>query len=402
MQLAMTTSSQNPKSKIQNPLPADCPRVAILTPLGRGAVATVAVRGTAAAKIVGRRFLPSSGRSLEALAPPRTVYGQFRIAADTEEELVVGLLGPEEIEIHCHGGEVPPAAIQAALVEEGCAALSWTEWLAEERLESIAAAALLALAHCRTERTAAILLDQYRGALARAVREICKLIVQGDASAAKRQLEVLIDRAEAGLHLTQPWKIVLAGRPNAGKSSLLNAMLGFERAIVFPQPGTTRDVVTATTALEGWPVELMDTAGLRESGDVLEAAGVLRARRAIAEADLVLLVSDAAALQDDDGDLMTELRAAARRLVVVHNKCDLLAIRGDCATEEAMVSAKTGEGIDGLCGLVVRRLLGEGFPPGAAVPFTAEQVSALTLAREQLANQQISAAGQRLAEVFPR
>src|SRR5690606_16577637 len=91
---------------------------------------------------------------------------------------------------------------------------------------------------------------------------------------ARRRLAALVDRAPLGLHLTRPWHVALAGAPNVGKSSLLNAVLGYGRAIVFDQPGTTRDVLDAVTAIDGWPVRLTDGAGLRESVDALEAAGV--------------------------------------------------------------------------------------------------------------------------------
>src|SRR5687767_13663217 len=99
------------------------PRVCILTSAGRGAVATVAVRGPGSVQLVGRRFAPNSGQALESIPPPRTVIGRFRLSEAAEEELVVGLLNGDEVEIHCHGGEVPAAAVQGALVQEGCEAV---------------------------------------------------------------------------------------------------------------------------------------------------------------------------------------------------------------------------------------------------------------------------------------
>ena len=97
---------------------------------------------------------------------------------------------------------------------------------------------------------------------------------------------------DVGLRLIAGWRVVLAGRPNVGKSRLLNALTGYDRAIVDATPGTTRDVVTARTALDGWPVELADTAGLRPSDDPIEASGVALARARQGEADLVLVVLD--------------------------------------------------------------------------------------------------------------
>ena len=116
---------------------------------------------------------------------------------------------------------------------------------------------------------------------------------------AESSIEMLQFR-DLGLHLTTPWRVVLAGAPNVGKSSLMNAIAGYQRAIVSPTPGTTRDVVTVTTAIDGWPVQLADTAGLRETQDELESAGVALADAAIGEADLVIVVSDASADSDVD------------------------------------------------------------------------------------------------------
>jgi tRNA modification GTPase len=99
-------------------------------------------------------------------------------------------------------------------------------------------------------------------------------IAQGDRAAASDQIDRLLDRADVGQHLLRPWRVALAGRPNAGKSTLINALVGYTRAIVHHLPGTTRDVVTADAAFDGWPVELSDMAGLRSGGGTTETEGV--------------------------------------------------------------------------------------------------------------------------------
>ena len=115
----------------------------------------------------------------------------------------------------------------------------------------------------------------------------------GDAAAARRQIDDLLAHAATGLHLVRPWQVVVAGRPNVGKSSLINAIAGYQRAIVHSLPGTTRDIVSVQTALDGWPVEISDTAGLRRGSDPIEQAGIELAIDKIAAADLVVLVFDA-------------------------------------------------------------------------------------------------------------
>src|SRR5688572_29988650 len=148
------------------------PVCAVLTPPARGAVATIGVRGRGAASAVAQRFCPASGQPLESFSTGRVVFGRFRLAAGANEELVVGLVGPDRVEVHCHGGRAAVMAIASALVEEGCRITDAAEWMAGEQPDPLAAAALLALGHARTERTAAVLLDQFRGALRAATEEI--------------------------------------------------------------------------------------------------------------------------------------------------------------------------------------------------------------------------------------
>lgn len=376
--------------------------VVLLTPPGRGAIASLLVSGPDAVACVSACFRPAAGGAAATLPVGRILFGRWET---TGEELVVCRVDVQQIEIHCHGGSLAAAAVTAALRQHGCRDVSWPEWSRRSAADAIQAAALAALASATTERAAAILLDQYHGALRNALHEVATLL-EGNAPSAPAALERLRGRSRLGLHLTAPWQVVLAGRPNVGKSSLLNALLGYQRAIVYDLPGTTRDVLSGHAALDGWPVELFDTAGMRNASDAIEASGVARARDRAATADLVVLVLDAS--QPLDGEDATLLSSWPQALVV-WNKCDLLTeVRTGPAAAAGLgaaaglpraghcVSALSGLGIEQLAQAIVRRLVSEIPPPGAAVPFTREQVAALDAGAAFIAHRDFSAAAAQL------
>ncbi len=355
----------------------------LLTPQGRGAVATVLVDGTNAADLVSVRFQAASEKSLADYRLGEVVFGHWQFHG-MREELVVCCVDPCRVEVHCHGGPTAARRIIDSLAELGAVELSWQDWLRQphQGQDRLAAAALESLALARTERTAAILLEQYRGALSRAIADIVKSLQAGNSDTGTQRLEELLQWANVGLHLTSPWKVVLAGRPNAGKSSLINALVGYQRALVFEEPGTTRDVVTANTALDGWIVEFADTAGLRTSRDRVEAAGIQRARQELAQADLVVWVHDASRQWSPTE---TELCRSNSPALIVHNKSDLTD-QSEPQAEVLLTSALLGTGIAELAGAIVRRLIPEEPPAGAAVPFTALQVESLRQACDAVSN----------------
>lgn len=346
-------------------------RVVQLTPPGRAAVASILVQGPDALEVVQAKLAPQGRLPLQALRCDRPALRHF--GSGPSEEIILRRRSDESLELHCHGGHAALARIEKALLDEGCVKVRWQDWVAAGDQDPIAAAAQIALAEARTERTAAILLDQYCGALRRAIDEIQEALRKHQTDRAAGQLERLLARADVGRHLVRPWRVVLAGRPNVGKSCLINALVGYQRAIVHHAPGTTRDVVTATTAVEGWPIELSDTAGLQLSRDAIEQAGMELARRKLAAAELVILVFDAGKpWQDTDRGLVAGWPGS----LIVHNKCDLEAAEGD-RPPGIRTSAVTGKGIGELVQAIARRLVPDPPPPGAAVPFTEEQVGRL-------------------------
>lgn len=359
-----------------------------LTPPGRGAVASILVAGPQALELVGRHFLPASGKRLSELPCGRVVFGTFRSLETAGEEVVVGLQASSRLEIHCHGGSYAAAAVMRRLTQSGATIVPWQQVASLLEPDGIAAEARVALSNAQTERTACILLEQYYGALRKCLDlTIVNLeSVPAEFDTASKRLGRLLDLVPLGKHLTIPWRVFIAGEPNVGKSSLMNALVGYERSIVFDQPGTTRDLLTASTALDGWPIELVDSAGLRDSEDVLESAGVARATAGLAEADLILWVEDASAAL-----------AASRRArpcvgdgvltLIVKNKTDLLPageVPQDAGT--IAVSALTGQGLDELCRQVVQRLLPVPPVPGEAVLFSSRQEVAVREAAAALSS----------------
>lgn len=362
---------------------------ALLTPPGRGAVAVIAVRGPNAEAYTSPFFRAANGKPVEAQAIGRIVYGRW--GSETGEETlltrfsvpVLTRFSVGNLEIHCHGGIAAPAAILGALEGAGCRLVDPSEILHSTVAGDFQRDAILALAHATTERTAAILLDQYRGALARAFAEIettgRDVTCQADAM---RQIDRLLAVADVGRHLTRPWRVVIAGQPNVGKSSLINALAGYDRAIVFDEPGTTRDALTVLTAIDGWPIELSDTAGIRETHDELESQAIDRARQLLTAAELVVLVFDLSQpWSPEDEDLWRRFPHA----MVVHNKLDLVARPGPGNRPAGLqLSARTQAGLDDLIQEMSRRLTPVPSQPGEAVPFTEPQIERLHALRRRL------------------
>jgi tRNA modification GTPase len=345
----------------------------------------------------------------------RIVLGHWGDDAEVTEELVVCRRSQEQIEVHCHGGLAAVSAVMDRLIEHGCRRISWQEWLHESAEDPIRIAAQIALVEAPTARTAAILLDQFHGAFSAAVQTAIGAVAFGEWARASTTLDAALAFREVGLHLTTPWRVVLAGRTNVGKSSLMNAIAGFQRAIVSPQPGTTRDVVTLNTAIDGWPIQFADTAGLRETEDALESAGISLAMAAVTTADLVVAISDATEWLESPGsdgqvfDANSQFEQAPRAIRVL-NKGDLLAsaerahattafeITPDgmkpsgCVLRPLFTSAKTGEGIADLVSAISRALVPQVPSPGSAVPFLPQQISALEAARGAIDSRDSSSA----------
>jgi tRNA modification GTPase len=398
---------------------------AVLTPPGRGGIAVVRCVGPAVEAALAQCFRPALPH------PGRLAYGHV-VGADERpiDEVILysaGVGGVREcpaasaagsvkageraagaiFEVNCHGGPAAVRAVCERLAAAGLREVDGDRLMQLEGLPRIARDARRALRRAFTPLAARILLDQLGGALAVAIRDALSSLapVRGGSGDPPRTasypgvfaaIDALLGRwRTCGRFLADPPRIVIAGRPNSGKSTLFNRLLGAERAITSAAPGTTRDYVEAEAALEGAPAVLVDTAGLREPGGEIERQGIERAQAELARATVVVYLVDAGEpASPEDEAQVAEL--GDRALVVLSKIDSRLAASQRRARFSTAISALTGEGIPDLVTAVLEKLIWLAPAPGEAVPFTADQAAALTAAREALAAGRADEAAARL------
>jgi tRNA modification GTPase len=347
-------------------------RVTLLTPPGRGALAVVGLAGPDACDLAGACFQPRGPRSLAGREDAAICFGRWTSEAGSAgEDLVVVKHTADRIEVHCHGGHAAAEAIIANLERLGAMRQSWPEWLADTGVDPIEIEAYEAMGHVAGPRAARILIRQAAGLLRSEIERLVSLPRAERLEAIDR----LLAASRVGLRLADPWRVVLAGPVNAGKSSLANAIAGYARSIVSPEPGTTRDVVTTRLVLGGFDVELLDTAGLRAPEDAMsntERAGMARAEGAARSADLVLRVMSA------DAPSPVDCQPVLNDLVVV-TKADLGLAAFTAPVGSIVTSEVTVLGITDLVEAIVARLVPELASDPALldgpVPFTERQVA---------------------------
>ena len=383
------------------------PIAGLITPSGRGAVAAVRVQGDAGLidQIIPEFFQANNGRSLSEQSIGRIVYGQWgshsaRLGDGRDalsaavsshqrngEQVVFCRINSNVVEIHCHGGRAAVCRILDDLASVGCEVQSWSKML-EQTNSQFEAELVETLSRAKTQRTANLLLRQQTGLLRSAVENMQRDVEEVDlaqpidwqAKAILSQIDGLLNWADFGQHLTQPWDVVVAGRPNVGKSSLINVLLGYARSIVYDQPGTTRDAVIGETVFDGWPFRLTDTAGIRDESEPLESEGIERTRQRLADADCRLILVDISqAPTPHDERLLHDWPDALR----MAHKSDLKNIWGDRLPSAALrVSSLTGEGVEQLVEQLVSELIPSVPPVDTPFPVTQRQVQLLRTAHK--------------------
>lgn len=378
---------------------------AISTPLGTGAIGIVRMTGPASMAICERVFRTKGERSLMEAPSHSIVYGHIcepKTGEMVDEVLVSVMRAPgtytreDIVEVNCHGGPVAQQRVLALFLDGGASLATPGEFTKRAfingRIDLVQAESVARIVSARTEAGLKVAISQLEGSLSREIKklrrdllrvlasveagidfadedidELDRKVADTQTAAIEEGLADLIESAFVGRVLSEGVRTAIVGKPNVGKSSLLNAMLMRERAIVTEIPGTTRDTIEEIINVRGIPLKLIDTAGLRPAGDEVEKIGVERSRQAVSEADLILCLFDGSAREDDhDRALMTSMPAA--RTIFVLNKSDRFRgrpaafNRGLLPSEPVVISALTRQGLKELKERIAGFVLGGALP----------------------------------------
>jgi tRNA modification GTPase len=372
---------------------------AIATPLGEGGLAVIRVSGARALAVADRSFLPAGKHSLKpSAAPTHTIqYGKIIRGGKVIDEVLLAVLRAprtftreDTVEISCHGGILPAKLVLDTLLENGARLAEPGEFTRRAflngRIDLAQAEAVADLIHSRTELALAAANEQLAGKLSQRINRLRDDLMhtlahveahidfpdEDIAPDTKAQLlkrledgiafmDELLRTANEGQILRRGIRAAIVGRPNVGKSSLLNQLLGRDRAIVSAIAGTTRDTIEETANIRGLPVVFIDTAGLREARDEIEQEGVRRSRESLASAEFILQVLDASEpLTKADEKFLAEF--AGKKRILVRNKMDLpvklelppelRVTRHPSLVTSVDVSCMSGQGIEALKGAI--------------------------------------------------
>jgi len=345
---------------------------AIATPPGEGAIAMVRISGPDVAPILARIFQSSA----KTAAARQAIFGKIYDGDEVLDQVLVttfrapaSFTGEDMAEITCHGGILLAARILENVLRSGARAADAGEFSQRAffngKIDLTRAEAIMDIISARTAPALRAAAHQLEGRLGKEILALRDTVLEVVAhieawidfpeegidpltghnllakiNAALERTERLLSTADEGRILREGIRVAIVGLPNAGKSSLLNRLLGMDRAIVSEVPGTTRDTIEESACLRGILFRLTDTAGLRETNDPVEREGVARSGRAMESADLVLHIFDASAT--------TPPAPLNDREILVANKCDLLPSGSKKHTGAILVSSLTGEGFDAL------------------------------------------------------
>ncbi|WP_186431127.1 tRNA uridine-5-carboxymethylaminomethyl(34) synthesis GTPase MnmE [Clostridium sp. BSD9I1] len=364
---------------------------AIATVLGEGGISIIRISGSKSLDIVDSIFKGKNNRNLLDISPYSMRYG-FIIEKETEdildEVLVTYMKGPrsytaeDTVEINCHGGVTPTKRIFQEIIKAGARVAEPGEFTKRAflngRIDLSQAEAVIDIIRAKTELSMKSAVLQSNGRISKEIDSLRNRLLQTIAhieatvdfpeddleEVTSNQVSIqveniinevseLLSTADEGKILREGLNVVIVGKPNVGKSSLLNALLKEQRAIVTEVPGTTRDVIEEYINLDGVPIKIIDTAGIRETEDIVEKIGVEKSKEKIIEADLIIFMIDLSReLDDEDKEIMDYIRD--KKYIVLLNKSDLenKVVKEDLAGLNLKYiiesSAKSGKGLDEL------------------------------------------------------
>lgn len=375
---------------------------AIATALGEGGISIIRVSGKNSINIVDSLFVPKSGESILNIKPYSMKYGNIveLQSKDNIDEVIVSFMkgpksftGEDTVEINCHGGIFSTNRILEEVLKAGARMAEPGEFTKRAflngRIDLSQAEAVMDIITSKTDASMKSAVMQSEGRLSKEINklreELLELIAHIEATVDYPEddleeltsentniklndilykIDVLINSADEGKILRDGLKTAIVGKPNVGKSSLLNALLDEKRAIVTEVEGTTRDVIEEYINVSGIPIRLIDTAGIRETEDIVEKIGVERSKEKIEEADFIILMLDASRnLDNKDLDIIRHIKS--KKYIILLNKTDLPRKINSVDFKELSskyiidVSAKTGFGIDKLK-MIIKELFFKG------------------------------------------
>jgi tRNA modification GTPase len=361
---------------------------AISTPYGKGGVALIRISGDEAIQVASRLFKPKSNIKVEDIQPNTAVYGSFFDRDGVFDDGIVTVFkspksytGEDTVELSCHGGILVTKKLLEAAITAGCNYAEAGEFTKRAfingKLTLSQAEAIGGIIDAKNEKHLTVSLLQSKGALTKKITELSDRLTYLAASvyayidypdedlrdvsademketllSVREDILRLIDTHRYGQAISEGIHTVIVGKPNTGKSSVLNALIGYDRAIVTDIAGTTRDIVTEQVRLGDLLLNLSDTAGIRESGDPIESIGIEKSKQALENAELVIAVFDGSRpLDSEDNEILDRIRIAGKEdcTICLLNKSDLGTVVPEIPFGKQIVfSALTGIGKDKL------------------------------------------------------
>ena len=359
---------------------------AISTAMADGGIGIVRISGDEACQVMEKVFRPAKKKDMKSVDSHTAHYGYIYDGEKKIDECICLIMRAphtytreDVVEINCHGGVTVMKKVLATVIRHGASPAEPGEFTKRAflngRIDLSQAEAVMDVISSKNEFALESSLKQLEGSLKKKIEEIRKVIIHNiaaiesalddpehmtidgygqqllvDVKKLKEEITILIDTADNGRILKEGIKTVIIGKPNAGKSSLLNILVGEERAIVTDIAGTTRDTLEESINIHGIPLNIIDTAGIRDTEDIIEKIGVDKAKESIASADLVLYVVDMSRELDHNDDIIMDM-IREKKVIVLLNKSDLDKkidadwMKKKLLKETVEISAKTQEGI---------------------------------------------------------